>query len=291
MIDNATQQEIDRVVVKTLKEAGMREPPFMIDDLLGHLAVDRNFYDLQDPHLLRRVWHRIRVQGRALAKIKAKIKLAAVWLPDTNQICVDAALPAPKQLWASFHDSTHRVLAWHRGFFLGDTAQTLDPEYQLRLEAEANYGASALMFGGGIFTEEALDTAPEWNSIRLLKARYRTSWVTTLRRYVQFGHAVAMAMVVSTAWWDVKPTDQDHRCRHFLGSALFCRQFAGLSQDIVLEKIDENTRQRAGGPVGEFLVFLPDAAGTLHEFGAESFYNRHYILTLLVHRKRMKSSL
>jgi len=34
MPDESTRKEIDKVVAKTLKEAGMEEPPFLIDQLL-----------------------------------------------------------------------------------------------------------------------------------------------------------------------------------------------------------------------------------------------------------------
>ncbi len=53
MIDASTKQEIDRVVMKTLKEADMREPPFLVSDLLEHLKIDREFYDLEDPSLIK----------------------------------------------------------------------------------------------------------------------------------------------------------------------------------------------------------------------------------------------
>lgn len=152
MIDSTTRREIDKVVAKTMREADMKEPPFRIADLLEHLEVNRNFYDLEDPNLLQQFWHKVRIKGKKLVKIVKKIKLAAVWLPDREQIYVDSSLSLPKQEWASFHDATHRILEWHRSFFLGDTAQTLDPDFQRALENEANYGASALMFGGKVFT-------------------------------------------------------------------------------------------------------------------------------------------
>ena len=43
MIDRPTKQEIDKVVMKTLKEAGMKEPPFLIDDLFFLAAGCRLF--------------------------------------------------------------------------------------------------------------------------------------------------------------------------------------------------------------------------------------------------------
>ena len=48
MIKDSTKRKIDKAVAKTLKEAGMRKPPFLIEDLLDHLELDREFYDLED---------------------------------------------------------------------------------------------------------------------------------------------------------------------------------------------------------------------------------------------------
>jgi len=290
MIDEPTKNEIDKVVKKTLKEAGMKEPPFLITDLLEHLEIDREYYDLEDPSFLRKFSHKIKVEGKILSTIKEKIKLAALWLPNIGRrdnIYVDTTLPEPKKKWASFHDATHSILEWHRPYFLGDTAQTLDPDFQDKLEAEAHYGAHALMFGGDVFTKYALDTTPEWNSIKMLKNEYRTSYVTTLRRYVQFGHNIPMALMVSTAWWMEKPDDQENRCRHFIPSDIFKIQFAVISKEIILRDIYDNTTKRRGGPVGEFTLCYPDVNGDLHEFYAESFFNQYDILTLLVHIKKM----
>ena len=41
MIKYLTKRKIDKAVAKTLKEAGMREPPFLIEDLLEHLGQKR----------------------------------------------------------------------------------------------------------------------------------------------------------------------------------------------------------------------------------------------------------
>jgi hypothetical protein len=132
---------------------------------------------------------------------------------------IDSSLPPPKQKWASsFHDITHSLLPWQKIYFLGDTAETLDPDIQMRLEAEAHYGASALMFGGKLFTKEAIDTVPQWSSIQPLSKRYDTSYPTTLRRYVQFSHDLAMVLIVSTPWWMEIPNDQNYQWRHFVRS-------------------------------------------------------------------------
>ena len=171
MIKKQTRNEIDKIVAQTIRDSGLTEPPIQIEDLLEFLNLHRNFYDLEDPSLIDRVRHKIIIGGKKFVKIAKKIGLAALWLwlPDRDQILVDSSLPAPKQEWASFHDSVHTILPWHKAFFLGDTAQTLNPDFQEKLESEANYGCSGLMFCGKLFTVEALDTVPCWESIKILK--------------------------------------------------------------------------------------------------------------------------
>jgi hypothetical protein len=287
MLDELTRREIDKVTERILRDAGLASPPIRVETLLEHLRVHRHFFDLQDPNLLQRFSHKVKVQKQKLIRIVEKIHLAAVWLPDEERILVDHSQPAPKQEWASFHDVTHRILEWHRPYFLGDTATTLDPAYQEDLEEEANFGASALMFCGTRFTREALDTSPDWQGVQLLKQRYGKSWQTTLRRFVEHGPERAMAMIVSTPWWVVKPDDQPERCRHFVVSRRFMQQFSGVPKEELLQEIDRNTSKRRGGPVGDFDFALEDDNGALHEFHAESFFNSHYLLTLIVHRKNL----
>lgn len=272
-MDEATRREIDKMVAKTLRDADLSQPPIFIEDLLHYLDVHRAFYDLEDPNLLQRFWHRIKVGGERLKKITEKINLQALWLPDQEQIWVDKALPPPKIEWASFHDATHTILRWHRPFFLGDTAQTLDPDYQEQLESEANYGASALMFGGNIFTKEALDTDPSWESIELLRKRHKKSYVTTLWRYVLFSHDRPMAMMVSTPSWILKPPGQENRYRHFKVSNNFEKQFGYVTPEEILIEIDSNTIQRRGGIVGDFNFCLLDLNGNRREFRAQVFFN------------------
>lgn len=288
-MDKGTRHDIEKIAWQTLKEARIVEPPVRIEAILEHLELDRDFYDLDDPTLLRRFWHKVKVQGQQLSKIIQKIKLAAVWLPNEARIMVDVSLPSPKQEWASFHDSVHRIIPWHRLFFLGDTAQTLDPDYQLLLENEANYGASALMFCGPIFTKEACDTTKEWASVHALANRYKKSLTTTLRRYVEHGHDHPMVMIVSTAPWNVKPADQPKRWRHFIRSQMFSEQFSGVTPEEVLHALDENCNERRRWPVADFTFSLSDDNGVFHEFHVESFNVTHYLLTLCVQTEKYTS--
>jgi len=83
--DEATRQEIDKAINRTLNDAGLKDPPFLIKNILEYLDVDREFYDLEDVILLRRFWHKVKVRGQKLVNIVRKIDLHAIWLPDRDQ--------------------------------------------------------------------------------------------------------------------------------------------------------------------------------------------------------------
>ena len=285
-VDSLTRKEIDKIVERVLKDAGLRNPPFQIVDVLTHLNLNRDFYSLDDPSLLRRLAHRLQIgKAKIINVVREKIRLAAVWLPDEKRILIDASLPAPKQVWASFHDTVHSILPWHHDFFLGDTAKSLEHEYQDMLESEANYGASGLMFGGGVFTAQALDTTPCWKSIEQLQKLHDKSYVTTFRRYVEHGHDRPLAGLVSTPWWREVPKDQITRCRHFIRSGQFTKEFPSVYPDELLKVVNRSTRPRKWGIAGEFTIEVENARGEKRAFFAESFFNQHYLMTLFVERR------
>jgi Zn-dependent peptidase ImmA (M78 family) len=277
-MDDGARREIDRIAANVLKEARLLQPPIRIEDVLDHLKVHRKFYDLEDPTLLQRFAHNLRIGGQRIVGIARKIRLAAIWAPDRDEIFIDQSQPSPKQIWAAFHDATHRMLYWHREFFLGDTAQTLEPFYQDSLEEEANYGASALMFGPR-FTEQAQDLTLGWSAVEELKRAHKKSYVTVLRRYVEHGPDVPLAGLVSTARWDPKPDDQATRCRHFIASRKFTFLLPRMTGEYLRSIVDVNTNMRRGGPVGTFVTSLSDGIHS-HSFLGESFYNGHYVLSL-----------
>jgi len=286
-MDDAPRREIEKVSWNTLREAGIVRPPVRIETVLEHSHLHRDFYDLQNPNFLDRAKHKIRVHGHRLVNILREIKLVAVLLYDEDRIVVDAGLPEIKRDFPSFHEATHRILVWHRPFFYGDTAQTLNPDWHERLEAEANHGASALMFCGPLFTREALDTTAEWASVATLKERYGKSFVTTLRRYVEHSHDHPMAMLVSTPHWEERPADQPERWRHFVPSKRFATEFASVTASDLLLPVDTNSNEQSGGLLADFTYCLRDTNGDAHEFRAQSFYNRYYVLTLFVELRRL----
>lgn len=283
-MDDATRREIDKVAWRTLRDAGLKQPPVSLNVLLEHLELFRGFYDLQNPGFLDKAKHKIRVHGRKLIRILDKIRLRAVLFYEEHRIVVDETLPEIKREWPSFHEAAHKILVWHEPYFsYGDTAETLDPHWREPLEAEANYAASALMFCGPVFGKEARDTKPEWAAVEELKKRYGKSYSTTLRRYVEFGPQVPMALLVSTLPWADQPSDQDTRSRHFVVSPSFGHMFSNITQEHLRRRVDASSPRRHGGLVLDVTLHLRDDNGSNHEFRAQSFNNSYYLQTLFVY--------
>lgn len=286
-MDRATRAEIQRLAAATLRDAGLTEPPLAVETLLDHVQLHRDYYDLASPTFLDRAKHKLRIQGQRLVDLLDKVRLQAVLLFDEDRICIDQELPRIKHPWASCHEIGHRVLPWHKPFFFGDTAQTLDPAYQADLEAEANYAAGRLLFLGDRFTDDARDLLPTIDAVKSLAKRYRASLTTTLRRYVEQGPDLAMAMLVSTAPWGRPPDDQEHRWRHFVTSERFLGLFPDVSAESLRTVLDSHVSYKRGGTVADFRFPLQDARGDRHELRAWSFNNQHYLLTLFVEERRI----
>lgn len=279
-LDARTCRDIDKVTWRVLRDAGISGPPVPVLQIAEHLKLYQEFYDLQDPSLLDSIKHKVVIGGRRLVKIVRKVRLVAVLFYAENRILMDSTLPAVKHDWTTCHEVGHKLVPWHKPYFRGDTAQTLDPDWHERLEAEANYAASELMFCGQVFHSEALDVAPTWQGFMQLQKRYGKSMTATLRRFVEHGPDKALAMLSNTARWQDKPPDQPERWRQFAASPGFQAGFGRVGPERLLDEVDAHARRRSGGPAGEFTFCLEDDAGTLHEVYAETFNNTHYLLTL-----------
>lgn len=280
-MDEKTRLDIDKLVSKAIQKVGFKDPPITLEPILHELEVNRNFVEIEDPSLIRRFLNKLSIGGDIFTKILKTIKLEGIWFPEEKRILIETSLPKPKKDWASFHETTHRLLPWHRQYFLGDTAQTLDADFREKLESQANYGACALMFGGAMFTKEALDTVPGWTSIEMLNRRHKKSLVTILRRYVEFSHDIPMAMVISTPYWKEMPDDQKHGIRRLVLSNRFINELGSIDRESILNLITQNSAKRRGGIVGEFHFRMKDLNGIFHPFHVEIFFNQHYLLSLI----------
>lgn len=284
VVSEHARRDIDRLVRRLLRDSGSSEPPVNVEDVLQVLDLDLEFYDLEEPRLLKRVQHRVKVGAKRLAEYLDKIKLQALLLFDDRRVLLDKDLPKVKHDWATAHEAGHRLIPWHRDFWRGDTLETLDPAWHEELEAEANYAASRLLFCGELFTQEAQDTRPCWTTIERLRRRYKKNLHVTARRYVEHGPDLPMVLLVSTAAWDEPPPDQVNRVRHVVLSPSYEALFQPLDPDGLRELVDGCTERRRGGPVGEVDCRLRDRDGEVHVFHGECFYNGYYVMSLFVHQ-------
>lgn len=282
------EAELNKVIERTLKDAGLTRPPVRLEDVLAHLELFKEFYDLTNPSFLDRAKHRIVVGGHRLAQIVRKIKLQAILFFDESRIVVDETLPVLKREWPAFHEAGHRICPGHQEVFaFGDTAQTLHPTYHEKLEAEANFAGAGLMFCGKRFTEEAADTAPSWETIEALADRFGRTKTTTLRRYAEFGPNSIMAAMIGTPAWKFDADYEAGSCRHFVVSLKFGQRFSGVNATKLFEEVNAHCKRQRGGKVANFELCLTDDNGEPHEFLAVAFCNTHDLLVLLVHRNKL----
>jgi len=292
ILDIRTKREIDNRVKKILAEVGVKEPPLNLNEVEDFLMIHKYYYDLSDPGLLDEIKHRLRIGSRKAIGIIKKVSLKALFLPDSNQIAIDTEVPQSKEKWVTAHEIIHKTLPTHNQLLLGDTAETIDPDYHDMMEMEANYGASSLFFLQKIFTKEAAETDCTINSVLQLSKRYKNSATSTLRRFVETNNSKPLAALVSKplAALVSKPlwlngSDNSQRCRYYLKSPLFEKLFCNIDSRLLMAIVDSNCNRCYGGPCGSDTDLLYDVNGIGHDFLFESFFNQYDILTLVTHLK------
>lgn len=282
-MDEKSRIDIDKRIEKILRDMGVKEPPLILEDVLSFLDVFRGYYSLSDPGFIDHISYKLRIGARQLTSFIEKVKLKALWLPDEKKILIDKDTPSIKHRWYSAHELGHRIVPWHSDFTIGDTAETLDPDYHEIIEAEANYAAASLLFLASRFSREASDYELNIKSVQSLSKIYNNSQAMTLRRFVQYGRDKPMVAIISKPHWLAKADES--LCRYFIPSKMFQERFGKVKENDLLEAISNYIIRQSGGPVGGGEFILIDDNGFAHEFIGDSFYNRYDILTLVVHKR------
>src|SRR5260370_42697870 len=115
-MDRTRRGEIQRIAATTLRDAGLTEPPLLVERLLEHVQLHRDYYDLSNPGFLDRAKHKLRIHGRKLVEIVNKVRLQAGLLFDESRICIDYHLPKIKHPCASCPETRHRLRSWDQPF-------------------------------------------------------------------------------------------------------------------------------------------------------------------------------
>src|SRR5260370_38735516 len=116
-MDRTRRGEIQRIAATTLRDAGLTEPPLLVERLLEHVQLHRDYYDLSNPGFLDRAKHKLRIHGRRLVEVLNKVRLQAVLLFAEARICIDQDLLETKHPQASCDRPRQRILSCRTTLF------------------------------------------------------------------------------------------------------------------------------------------------------------------------------
>lgn len=287
-------KDIKQQANRILRDLGDPEPPFVIEDALHLLKLDRKYYSSVEDGFIQEVVHKIIVSGKQilgrpslLVDVIRKAELQALWIPDSKQILIDKNSPPLRHRWSEIHEIAHATIPWHRQFCLGDPAQTLKANCQIKIENEANYGGGQLLFLGERFRKESLSYEPSIETVKHLAEIYGNTITSTLYRFVEEAHeSVPMFALVCDHWFD-PDCDFNHQspCDHFIVSESFREQFSDFNQIRAFSYLQDYCMKRKGGHLGKAEVTIIDDNFNAHYFHLESFSNTYKVLTLAVYHR------
>lgn len=221
-------------------------------------------------------------------KPKAWDRVLGAALLTERIVFVDTSEPGPRQLFTEAHETGHLMCEWHEAALMLDGEETLFRAAQDRVEAEANYAASCLIFQGASIGARAVHEEPSIAVPLALASEYGASRHATLRFYVD-EHPAAMALLVAGRY----PSGNGSLpIWHTVESPAFLARFGRLTAHLPAGQLSACAVD--GDPLGEIVAESrgasepPRARLALHEpatggrarFRAEAFFNGrcHFVL-------------
>jgi hypothetical protein len=206
---------------------------------------------------------------------------------------IDRSEPLPRQRFTEAHEATHSMCKWHEPALKLDDSNTLDGRRLHHVvEAEANFGASYLIFQGGRFHRRALEEQVSMRTPLDLADGYGASRHATLHFYAEH-HPDAVALLVTGRYlrWDgTLPIWRSVESPNFLGRFGRLRDLlpGGVlstqpGDNAPLAEIVQASRTSLDPPTTELLI--SDRDGTQHKFEAEAFFNQYCHFVLVVESK------
>jgi len=286
-----TAAEIDGQVRKVLRGLDNPSPPLRLDDVRELLKLDRQYYSKSAHGVLAETVSRLKIAGKQVLRrpsllldaiVRAELK--ALYVPDRKLILLDDTVPEIKQRWSESHEIAHSLLGWHGSILLGDDRVTLNLACHQQIEAEANFGASRLLFLQDQFGMVARDTQCSMEAIRFLGRQFGNSITSTLWRYVELMDTPVLGVVSQHPHYTDDTFDPQEPCRYFVRSSSFAEKFSGVDELLIFPLMRSKCSWKKAGPVASDEVVLGDNDGVNHIFDFEAFYNRYEMLSLFVHR-------
>jgi hypothetical protein len=289
ILDVRTARDIDAVIAKILKGLGNPEPPLNLDDVRALQKLDRQYYSSVEDGALREYISKAYIGAKQvflrptlILDIVRKRSLKALYLPDRKRILIDSSEPKLKWRWNESHEIIHDGVPWHQEAMFGDTEITLSPSCHEQIEAEANFGAGRLLFFQNHLREFISLSTPNFALVQAIKEHYGNTLTSSLWRLVEALDIPALGMVGCPPWEALAAGAEP--CRYFIRSVKFIEQFANVTEQNACSLLKSCSSRRRGGPIADDDVVLVDDCGQKHVFHLDSFYNRHEVLTILIHK-------
>ncbi len=285
-LDEFSVADIDAQVLKILRDLGNPEPPLHLEHVRELLKLDRDYYSVTDDGLLDRWVHSLKLAGKQIAKrpgfLKDFIKnfrLDALVLFDEKRILISNELPEPKRRWAEAHEIGHLITPWHDSISLGDDKYTLHANCREIMEAEANYGASRLLFLRDKFKFHALSSEPTLSFVKNLKKLYGNTITTTLYSFIETLDVPAFGLITGHPKKQDTDFDPMNPCRHFITSSAFEAQFGHIT-DAHLYAILQGYCTYGKYDLGRTETILSNTRKEPYVFSMETIFNKYDALTL-----------
>lgn len=290
LVGHREVRDIRQQVARILRDLDEPEPPLQLELVRELLKLDRSYYNIANPGFLAEVAHRVKVAGKQivarptlLIDVIKKANLSALWIPDSKRILIDETVPEAKHRWMEAHEIGHSIIPWHQEFLFGDNEQTLDPQCHATIEAEANFGASRLLFMQDRFGLEAREMDLSFKSVQMLKNRYGNTLTSTFWRFVEDrnpAHAAFGVVGVHPKYPDIGKQADGTAYRYFIRSQRFREQFSRVDPDHVKQIIERHASWKKSGPIIDATDILVDNNGKAYEFKIEGFSNKYDLLTM-----------
>jgi hypothetical protein len=207
--------------------------------------------------------------------------LGALWFAE-HTIYVEERQAGPRRRFTEAHELVHALCPWHEAVLRLDTEDELFRPVARAIEAEANFGASLLIFQGREFAVRNGTGPPTIERALAVAAGYGASGHATLHHVVEtHTHPAAMLAVGRFPTRDgTLPVWRSVHSPAFLarfGSARGQLPTA-LRPGTALHELVEAARTAGRART---TIRVKDRAGRGRACIAESYYNRHVLLVLI----------
>jgi len=210
---------------------------------------------------------------------------ALLSFPD-KLVAVDEKMKGRRGRFSILHETAHYVLPSHQhAFYLCDSVG-LSSNAKFTYEKEANDFAANLLFKGGAFTTEAAQLPVSVKSIKNLAEKYKASYESSARRFVEKSLKPIMLIVFKETACNSRAEldgEQLWKVKYSNASASFRTRFFSRIKGHVPPKIAKKFKYQFGdiADTEKCDVIVSEGEEKKFHLHAEYFFNQYNIMCLL----------